>query len=136
MKETTIDNTEKVSSNTSIKNTALWDKIAETIQSRFLIKEDINKPESIEKIRNAFSFYKDEILPLILDNPKVTQQKEWYHGLFTHTQNVVFRGICYAVSLGEDPIPVVFACACHDLARVNNSYDEEHWKMQFQSRLK
>ena len=115
--------------NTAIKNvtTYLWDRVAETIQSKFPIKEDINTPESIEKIRNAFSFFKDEILPLILENPKVTQQKEWYHGLFTHTRNVVFRGICYAVSLGEDPIPVAFACACHDLARVNNWYNKEHW---------
>ena len=105
-----------------------WTRISESIQPKFLIKEDINTPESIEKIRNAFSFYKNEILPLILDNPKVTQKKEWYHGLYTHTQNVVFRGICYAVSLWEDPIPVVFACACHDLARLNDRYDEEHWK--------
>lgn len=108
-------------------NSVYVDNIIED-KSDFLIKEDINTLESIEKIRNAFSFYKSEILPLILDNPKVTQKKEWYHGLYTHTQNVVFRGICYAVSLWEDPIPVVFACACHDLARINDEYNEEHWK--------
>lgn len=108
--------------------TPLWDIISETIQPKFQIRENINTPESIEKIGNAFSFYKKEILPLILDNPKVTQNKEWYHWLFTHTQNVVFCGICYAISLWEDPIPVVFACACHDLARVNDWYDEWHWK--------
>lgn len=108
--------------------TPLWDRISESIQPKFSIREDINTPESIEKIGNAFSFYKNEILPLILDNQKVTQHKEWYHWLFTHTQNVVFRGICYAVSLWEYLIPVVFACACHDLARVNDWYDEWHWK--------
>ena len=108
--------------------TQLWNRISESIHSEFSIKEDINTPESIEKIKNAFSFYKKEIFPLILDNPKVTQKKEWYHWLYTHTENVVFRGICYAVSLWENPIPVVFACACHDLARVNDEYDEEHWK--------
>lgn len=98
------------------------------IGPEFSIKEDINTPESIEKIKDAFSFYKNEILPLILDNPKVTQQIDWwYHSLNGHTKEVVFRGICYAVSLWEDPIPVVFACACHDLARTNNEYDEEHW---------
>lgn len=105
-----------------------WDRVSESVQSRFPIKENIESSESIEKIRNAFSFYKNGILPVILDNPNVTQKIEWYHGLFTHTENVVFRGICYAVSLGEDPIPVVFACACHDLARKNDSYDTKHWK--------
>ena len=129
--------TEKNSENGDIKNlsnntikgvtTPLWDSIAETIQSKFPIREDIDTPEAIEKIRNAFLFYKNGVLPLILDNPKVTQQKEWYHWLYTHTENVVFRGICYAVSLWEDPIPIVFACACHDLARVHNWYDENHW---------
>lgn len=102
--------------------------LTESIQHRFPIKEKIESSESIEKISNAFSFYKNEILPVILTNPHVTQQKEWYHGLYTHTQNVVFRGICYAISLWKDPIPVVFACACHDLARKNNAYDTEHWK--------
>jgi len=102
--------------------------LTESIQYRFPIKENIESPESIEKIKNAFSFYKNDILPLIINNSNVTQQKEWYHGLYTHTQNVVFRGICYAISLGENPIPVVFACACHDLARKNNAYDTEHWK--------
>ena len=98
------------------------------IGPEFSIKEDINTLESIEKIKDAFSFYKNEILPLILDNPKVTQQIDWwYHSLNGHTKEVVFRGICCAISLGEDPIPVVFACACHDLARTNNEYDEEHW---------
>ena len=94
----------------------------------FLIKEDINTPKSIEKIRNAFSFYEQEILPLLLNNPKVTQKKEWYHGLCTHTKNVVFRGICYAISLWEDPIPVIFACACHDIARTHDGDDLEHWR--------
>jgi len=107
--------------------TAIWDDISQNFEHKFSIKENIESPESIEKIRNAFSFYKNEILPLILENPKVTQQKEWYHWLYTHTQNVVFRGICYAVSMGKDPIPVVFACACHDLARTNDVYNEEHW---------
>lgn len=106
----------------------LENKIKGTNHPKFWIKEDINSLESIEKIRNAFSLYKREVLPLILDNPNVTQKREWYHGLYTHTENVVFRGICYAVSLWEDPIPVVLACACHDLARENDLYDEEHWK--------
>lgn len=107
----------------------LYDKEGNiVIGPEFSIKEDINTLESIEKIKDAFSFYKNEILPLILDNPKVTQQIDWwYHSLNGHTKEVVFRGICCAISLGEDPIPVVFACACHDLARTNNEYDEEHW---------
>lgn len=120
----------KSGSNSIIKGvtTPLWNKVAETIQSKFPIREDINTPESIEKIRNAFSFYKKEVLPLIINNQTVTQEKEWYHWLYTHTQNVVFRWISYAVSLWKDPIPVIFACACHDLARKNDNRDTEHWK--------
>ena len=72
----------------------LTNNIKETINSDFVIREDINKPENIEKIRNVFSFYKNEILPLIISNPKVTQNRDWYHWLYTHTQSVVFRGIC------------------------------------------
>lgn len=106
----------------------LWSKLTEGLQHRFPIKENIESPESIEKIKNAFSFYENEILPIILNNPNITQQREWYHGLYTHTQNVVFRGICYAISLGKDPIPVAFACACHDLARKDDNRDTEHWK--------
>ena len=121
-------NPENQSNVVEFENPSLTKKITKIINPDFLIKEDINTPESIEKIRNAFSFYKDEILPLIIKNPKVTQKKEWYHWLYTHTQNVVFRGICYAISLWEDPIPVILACACHDLARKNDSYDTEHWK--------
>lgn len=117
-------------SNSIIKGvtTPLWNKVAETIQSKFPIREDINTPESIEKIKNAFSFYKKEILPLIINNQNVTQEKEWYHWLYTHTQNVIFRWISYAISLWKDPIPVIFACACHDLARKNDNWDTEHWK--------
>lgn len=98
------------------------------IWTSFSIKEDIKTPKSIEKIRNAFSFYENEVLPLILNNQKVTQKKEWYHELCTHTKNVVFRGICYAVSLWKDPVPVIFACACHDVARTHDDDDFEHWK--------
>ncbi len=134
MAKTTINRTKNESTHNSHNSVIkkiiafFWNRVTESIQAKFPIKEDINMSENIEKIRSAFSFYNDEVLPLILDNPKVTQKKEWYHWLHTHTKNVVFRGICYAVSLWEDPIPVVFACACHDLARVNDSYDEEHWK--------
>ena len=75
MGEITRHNTEKESiqnsSNTEIKKVTVpfWDIVAETIQSKFPIREDINTPESIEKIRNAFLFYKNGVLPLILDNP-------------------------------------------------------------------
>jgi hypothetical protein len=31
--------------------------------------------------------------------------------------------------LNEDPIPVIFACACHDSARTEDGYNEIHGEM-------
>jgi hypothetical protein len=59
---------------------------------------------------------------------KVTQKDYWFHGLYTHIDSVVFRGIYYALCLNENPMPVIFACAFHDLARTDDEYNETHWQ--------
>ena len=90
------------------------------------------KPIACEKeptlwgMTNAFNFYIEELKPLIIEN--CTQPMDGFHGLETHTNAVVFRGIDYALHLGKEPLPVVFACAFHDMARVNDDAECEHGK--------
>ena len=77
-----------------------------------------------EKISQAFDWYLRNVLPVV--SQKAIQQKYGYHGIYTHTSAVVFRGIDYALSLDENPKPVVLACAFHDMARTNDGPDAEH----------
>jgi len=80
----------------------------------------------IATMKGPFNFYLHELKPLIA---QIGQQKlDGMHGLNTHTTSVVFRGIDYALHMGQDPIPVVFACAFHDMARTNDGYETEHGK--------
>ena len=72
------------------------------------------------EIRKHFWYYEKEILPKIKEIKGVTQIDKGYHWLLTHTEGVVFRGIYFAVHLKQDPIPVIFACAGHDLARTHD----------------
>ncbi|MBO4626295.1 MAG: HD domain-containing protein [Alphaproteobacteria bacterium] len=74
----------------------------------------------------TFDWYLREVLPVV--ERYATQEKYGYHGLYTHTAAVVFRGIDYALSLKQDPKPVVLACAFHDIARLNDGPDMEHGK--------
>ncbi|MBE6445903.1 MAG: hypothetical protein E7021_00625 [Alphaproteobacteria bacterium] len=76
------------------------------------------------KIREYFDFYQTKVLPEV--EKLATQKKEGYHGLHTHTDAVVFRAIDYALELGQNPMPVLFAAACHDMARTHDFYDETH----------
>ena len=76
------------------------------------------------KIREYFDFYQTKVLPEV--EKLATQKKEGYHGLHTHTDAVVFRAIDYALELGQNPMPVLFAAACHDMARTHDFYDEMH----------
>ena len=88
------------------------------------LRPEINPPYwAIEK---NFNFYINNIRPLVLEFG--TQKIEGIHGLDTHTNAVVFRGIDFALSLGENPVPVIFACAFHDMARINDDIDPEHGK--------
>ena len=83
--------------------------------------------ETLEKetqIQRYFDFYQTKVLPEV--EKLASQKKEGYHGLYTHTPAVVFRGLDYAMSLGMDPRPVVFACAFHDMARTDDEYNEYH----------
>jgi len=73
-----------------------------------------------------FSLYEKKILPVILAEQSVLQKPFGYHGLLTHTRSVVFRGIDYCLSLSQDVMPVILACAFHDLAKGYDGYDEEH----------
>ena len=78
-------------------------------------------------IRNYFLFFENVILPKIKNISWVTQKDYWYHWLLTHTEWVVFRGIYLSLSMSKDPIPVIFACAAHDLARTTDWDCEKHW---------
>ena len=80
-------------------------------------------PWAMEKY---FNFYINEVQPLVAQYG--TQPATGMHGLETHTNAVVFRGIDYSLSLHQDPTPVVLACAFHDMARVNDEPDSEHGK--------
>ena len=73
-----------------------------------------------------FSLYEKKILPVILAEQSVLQKCLGYHGLLTHTRSVVFRGIDYCLSLSEKVMPVILACAFHDLAKGFDGYDESH----------
>lgn len=75
-------------------------------------------------IEESFEFYNTQLKPKIAEI--CLQQKDGMHGLNTHTNAVVFRGIDYALHLGCEPLPVVFACAFHDIARTNDGMDMEH----------
>ena len=81
-----------------------------------------------QKIKEYFDFYEEQILPVVKSDINVTQKDYWFHWLYTHTDSVVFRWIYYALCLHEDPVPVIFACAFHDLARTDDKYNEIHWE--------
>ncbi len=77
-------------------------------------------------MQKYFNFYMNEILPYV--KQYTTQNPDGCHALDKHTSAVVFRGIDYALSLKENPLPVVFAGAFHDMARTNDGFDTEHGK--------
>ena len=82
-----------------------------------------SNPDIIE-VRKYFNFYQNKVLPRV--EICSTQSQDGCHALHTHTSAVVFRGIDYALSLGENPIPVVFAGAFHDMARIHDGLDVNH----------
>ena len=86
----------------------------------------MEKLEKERQIQKYFSFYRNSVLPEV--EKLASQKKEGYHGLYTHTKAVVFRSIDYALELGKNPMPALFAAACHDMARINDFYDEDHGK--------
>lgn len=89
------------------------------------IYEDSRNPDSVQ-IKQTFNFYLNKLKPLVAKS--CLQKMDGMHGLNTHTNAVVFRGIDYSLHMGYDPIPVVFACAFHDMARVADEGDKDHGK--------
>ena len=81
-----------------------------------------------QKLRELFEFYENDIIPVLRSFPEITQSDYGLHWFYTHTDSVVFRWIYYSLCLNEDPIPVIFACACHDIARTDDEYNEIHWE--------
>ncbi len=77
-------------------------------------------------ISKTFDWYLLDIMPLVEQN--AIQQKYGYHGLYTHTAAVVFRGIDYALATNKNARNVALACAFHDMARVTDGDDVEHGK--------
>lgn len=75
-------------------------------------------------ISTTFDWYLTEIMPVV--EKYAIQQNGGYHGLYTHTAAVVFRGIDYALALGQDTTGVVLACAFHDMARTHDGDDTIH----------
>lgn len=82
-----------------------------------------------QKLKKLFEFYENDIIPVIKSIPEVTQSDYGIHWFYSHTDSVVFRWIYYSLCLDEDPIPVIFACACHDSARTEDGYNEIHGEM-------
>ena len=79
---------------------------------------------SKKQISELFNFYTNELKPIVAEMG--TQKLTGYHGLTTHTDAVVFRGIDCVLSLNQNAIPVIFACAFHDMARTNDSFNLQH----------
>ena len=75
-------------------------------------------------MKKYFNFYMDKVLPFV--KQYTTQNPDGCHALDKHTSAVVFRGIDYALHLNTNPVPVVFACAFHDMARTNDGMDFNH----------
>lgn len=78
----------------------------------------------MSSISKTFDWYLMDVMPIV--EKHAIQRKYGYHGLYTHTAAVVFRGIDYANSLNENPNNVVLACAFHDMARTNDCCDMQH----------
>lgn len=87
---------------------------------------NIIKPENIDKkqIAELFRFYTNDLRPIVAEMG--TQELTGYHGLTTHTDAVVFRGIDCALSLNQNAMPVVFAFAFHDMARTDDDFNLQH----------
>lgn len=64
----------------------------------------------------------DKILPMI---EKIgTQPKYGYHGIYTHSFQVVQFAIECAISVGTDPLPIMLGAALHDIGRKNGDNDD------------
>ena len=107
---------------------------------RLEIQKQVFKPIMPEKLpplwamEKYFNFYENELKPSMAGF--VLQPLDGMHGLNTHTSAVVLRGIDYALHIGRDPMPVVFACAFHDISRINDNWDTEHGRNAIPNAIK
>ena len=97
------------------------------------MKKRVRYPD-VPDMQQYFDFYDQEILPHI--QSCTTQNPNGCHALDKHTSSVVFRGIDYALSLDENPVPVIFACAFHDMARTDDGLDISHGKKAIPNALR
>ena len=81
------------------------------------------KPAPEWQMTKYFNFYINDVRPKV--QQIMIMNASHVHGM-EHMDSVVFRGIDYALHMAKDPIPVIFACACHDIARTNDFEDMEH----------
>lgn len=101
-----------------------------TIEKMFLLslnKKALLRPSSFRQIMREKLYYSkvlfSEVMPKI---ERVTNQSRYgYHGL-THTAQVGMFGIELALSVHQDPLPVMLAAGLHDCARTNDEYCELH----------
>ena len=64
-----------------------------------------------------------EILPKI---ERITKQPKYgYHGM-GHTAQVGIMGLDFALSVRQDPLPVILAASLHDCASINDEHCEAH----------
>ena len=136
-----IDDVGKIKANWDVCNDSLGQRFAFVPFYLLVLKDGVIPPkyltvipkqkekgsarvQRIERIRDYFDFYENQVLPLVKEI--ATQKPDGFHGLYTHTDAVVFRGIDYALALNKDPIPVIFACACHDAAKATDTYNSHH----------
>ena len=98
-------------------------------RNKHIVRRCVEDFPFLSNIEKPFTFYLEKIQPLVAELG--TQPAKGFHGLETHTASVVFRGIDYALSMGktgDEIMPVIFACAFHDMARTNDDFDIEHGK--------
>lgn len=94
----------------------IWSNINNLRSRPSVIKSAVRAREYYTKL------FTNEILPKIENIG--TQPKYGYHGLYTHTFQVVQFAIEIAISMGTDPFPIMLGAALHDIARVPKEHDD------------
>ena len=105
-------------------------RLENTTEKRFLLSNNrkvLLRPSSFRQMLHEKAYYSKILLSDIL--PKIelitNQSRYGYHGL-THTEQVGMFGIELALSVHQDPLPVMLAAGLHDCARTNDEYCEQH----------
>lgn len=96
----------------------LSDRDLELIQNA---KEPVS--DTLENRRIYTQFFENFMREV---RPYSLQKNDSYHGFYSHTKQVGLFALDYALSLKENPVPVLIASAFHDCARLDDSYNETH----------